>query len=124
MNGVPRKQAGASLVTLTILFGVFGLVTILVIKLVPIYLEYYEVVQSLEQIKSTSLVNVDQSERKIKNTVLEHLEFKDVRNVLEDDIRITKLKDSVIVSVQYEVRVFFVANIDLAVGFSDDVEVR
>lgn len=111
-----RQEAGmtpltAIVVVILVLFMVF-----LGLKLAPVYLEYFNVVSSVNSLRDDPDLG-----RKNTATVLgllkRRFEINDVKRVKSNNVKITRSRNKTIVEVKYEARVSIVGNIDLIASF-------
>lgn len=116
-----KTQRGLS--TLEILFGLFivGVLTALVLRFGPVYIEYYNVHASLQALQA-DMVKDDSGNA--KGLLLKKLLINDVRNVDHNQIKVERHGRNRLVKVEYEVRRSLVGNIDVVIHFTDSVELQ
>ena len=125
MRTFRKAQNGVTLVTLVAILALFALLALFILKLAPIYIDNAAVSSVLENLKSDSgdIINRDTSKGEIIQTIRKRLDINNVQSVFDEDIQIIREPNYVIITIEYEVRTAFVANIDLAVYFTESVEV-
>ena len=117
-----RKQKGMTAIGWVMVFFLIAITTLVVLKLLPIYLDGFSVQKSLESLKSEHNIG-KKSPSEIKNKILKRLDINMVNDVTKDDIFITKSTGAMLIEVDYEVREKFVGNLDVVVSFNYSVEV-
>lgn len=120
MNRV-RRQRGMTLISWVVVLGVIAFLTMIVLRLFPVYMEHMAVVSSLESLEK-ELEPMGPSE--IKDKLSKRLQINDVENVSSKNIKIERGRGIYRVGVAYEVRTPFLSNVDFIVSFDDQVEVR
>jgi hypothetical protein len=121
MNSI-HKQRGMTAIGWVLIFLLIAVVTLVTLKLLPIYLDGYSVKSSLESIKSEHNI-AKKSSLDIKRMLLKRLDINMVDEVTKDDIYIDKSRGSMIVEVDYEVRKKLLGNLDVVVSFYHSIEV-
>jgi len=82
-------------------------------------MEHYNVSTSLKSLQSEG--GGVQEEGNVKTRLLRRFEINDVSHAGRKNIAVTREGNKKVVTVQYEVRKPFLANIDLVVSFSDSI---
>ncbi len=116
-----KKEAGLTGLGFIFILLILGFFVALGLKLVPVYLEYYNVTTSLQSLEKEDSAALSGSEE-IKTLLKKRLEINDVTHVTDKDISIEKKVNGAIVTVEYEVRKNFMGNVDIVVSFKDSVE--
>ena len=111
-----RQQSGMTPMATFVIIVVVGFGVYLALKIVPLYLEYFNVASSINSLKDDPDLNA-KSTSKIRQLIRKRFEVNDVKRVTSQDVKIKKSGGEVIVIVQYEARVSIVANIDLVASF-------
>ena len=119
----PRRMAGLTALSFLLLLVVIGFFALLVIRLFPVYLEYFNVTSSLKAVQGEAQME-SLSNAEIKTRLLRRFEVNDVAHVGRQDIRIETEADKRKIIVAYEVREPFLGNVDLVVSFDEQVEIR
>ncbi len=116
---ITQKQSGMSTFGFGLMLVLITFLTAITLKLIPVYIEHYYVVHSLEALQN----NVDPlRDNEIKGDLLKNFTINDVDNVDRQQIKIKHIADRTReVSVQYEVRRSIIANVDVIITFSDSV---
>ncbi|ABA58912.1 DUF4845 domain-containing protein [Nitrosococcus oceani] len=117
-----KQQGGMSFLGWILVLALLALVGLGIMRLFPLYMEYFSVKTSLE-----SLVNQPDlhamGKTNIRNALLRRLDINDVAHVSKENIEIIKTRRTVTVAVDYEVRTPFLGNIDLMAHFNPLIEV-
>lgn len=118
---VPRKQRGITALGLLLILMIFGFFVLLVIRLVPVYLEHMSVASSIKSLEQEVGI-ADKSPQEVRTLLTRRLEINSVDNFKYDLIKIKNEKGKLLVSLDYEVRVPILANVDAIVSFSEHTE--
>lgn len=117
-----KYQQGTTIYGLAFILLLIGFVTFTILKLFPVYMENYAIRSSVE-----SLANEGGREfhgvMEIRNSLLKRFGMNNVTQVSYDDISVIREGQIYYVDVDYEVKVPFIKNISLLVGFANHAEV-
>lgn len=113
----PFRQRGASTVGILVLVLFFASLLTLVIKLGPAYLDDYTVQGALEGLDGEEGLS-QMTPADVRRLVTKRLSVNSVDSFNAKDIKIEKDGDTVIISLDYEVRNHVVANVDAVISFS------
>ena len=125
MNNIKTRdqQRGATaLGTLTIL-AILGLGLYAVIRLVPTYMEYYEVVRAMEKISKNEIA-ADTSPEKIRSSLGNSWTIEDIKTIDYKDIQVRKVGSTYELTAEYSARVPFIGNVSLVADFYKIVTVN
>ncbi len=117
-----QKQKGMTAIGWILVLAMLGIVVLLALKIIPIYIDGYNVISSIESLKNDSTVS-DKSMSEIRTMIMRRLDINMVYGVTKDDIFITKKKNTYVIEVDYQRRENIVGNLDIAVIFNKKVEV-
>ena len=124
MRALPRQQQGITVITLVFVLVLVAFFTLILLRLAPIYIEHYKVVSHLENLAREAGVRKF-TDKEVKDTLLKRYDIDDVDSVTVDDIFIERPdRSTLILAVEYEVRVRALGNVDMFVSFSDEAEVQ
>jgi hypothetical protein len=116
-----RKQRGISLIGGLIILIVVGFVGLMVVRLFPVYYQYFVVSSVLNDVEDSGR---GQSPADIRNTILKRFNINEVHVVSIKDVKIIPAKDGgTDVSVHYDDSVPFLGNLSLVATFDKHVEV-
>ncbi|MFW5825041.1 MAG: DUF4845 domain-containing protein [Marinobacter sp.] len=113
----PSHQRGASTLGILVAVLFFGSLLTLVIKLGPVYLDDYTVQGALEGLDGEEGLS-DMTPADVRRLVTRRLSVNNIDGFSAKDIKIEKDGDTVILSLDYEVRTHVVSNVDAVISFS------
>lgn len=111
-----RKQSGMTPTGTFIIILLVGFAAYLALKIVPLYLEYFNVVSSINSLKDDPDLNA-KSEGQIRVMIRKRFEINDIKRVKPADVKIVKSGGRVIIDVAYDAETSIVGNIDLIARF-------
>jgi len=112
-----RTQGGMTLIGFVIVLAVVGLFAYLIMKLVPMYSEYYAVKQALAGLQQEpGIANRDPA--KIEDLFFRRLYISYAENVKPENVKITRADSGWQMDVNYEVRRPLIYNLDVVGKFS------
>mgnify|MGYP001552190011 CR=1 FL=1 len=112
------RQDGMTYLGMLMLLIVVAFFAVVVIKVLPIYLENFKVKSSLDSLAQEAKNNpVALSPPELEKLLLNRLAVNDVDHVKKEDIKIRKEGHNTFVVVDYEARVTLFDNLDLVARF-------
>ncbi|WP_297529483.1 DUF4845 domain-containing protein [Thiohalobacter sp.] len=111
-----------TLISWLVVLGLIAFFAILVLRLVPNYLEYFKVESTLESLKNEPGIT-QKSPGEIRTLISRRFDINDVEHVKAKEVKITRDRGRTIVSVKYEVRVPVLGNVDAVTKFDKSVEI-
>ena len=111
-----RKQSGMTPTGTFIIIVLVGFGAYLALKIVPLYLEYFNVVSSINSLKDDPDLTA-KSEGQIRVLIRKRFEINDVKRVKPDDVKIVKSGGRVIINIAYDAQTSILGNIDLIARF-------
>jgi hypothetical protein len=122
MRRLHRRQDGLSATGYVILIALLGFVVAIALKLIPIYIEHYYVVHSLESLEEEAEIISDDE---VRSRLLKNFSINDVDDADRHAIKLRRLKSGALeVSVVYDVQRQMIGNIDVLIHFSNSVELK
>ena len=118
-----HRQRGATFLGMVVILLILGGGLYAAIRLVPVYIEYAEVVRALEEVRA-EYSSIDANPRLIRNSLERRWEVEDIDSISWRDIEITKTADGYDVEAAYEVERPFVANVFLVAKFDKLVTIQ
>jgi hypothetical protein len=109
------KQQGISLVGTMVTLAVLGFVGVLAAKLMPAYIEYFEVKKMFASMEQAG--DLKGSVREIRKSFETRNAIEDVKGVKGEDIEVTKEGGETVLTVAWSVKVPMVANVSACVDF-------
>jgi len=115
------KQRGISLGGIMILLVIGGFVVMMAMRLVPIYLADLKIANAMEAL-STS--DEGKTRELLVGRFMRQLDIEDIRTIKKDELKLEPKGGGFDVTLNYEVRVPVIYNIDAVVKFSHHREIR
>ena len=123
MTAMRNKQQGMTAIGFVIIAIIVALIGFAGLKLTPVYLEHMKIVSTLNDVKE-DLEGQNPSIQEIRASINKRLVVEMVNQVKGKDFKIKKTEAGYDVSIQYENRTPYVANLYLVAVFHNAVEVR
>ena len=117
-----RNTRGITLIGFLMMLCVAGFFAYLVMKLVPMYIEYFGVVKAMEQVKNepgAATKSLEEIRRELN--VKFDLQYVDEKDVPPQAIQLKREGGAATLRIAYEKRVAFMYNIDLVATFDKSV---
>jgi Tfp pilus assembly major pilin PilA len=117
-----RYSRGITLIGFLIMLCVAGFFAYIVMKLVPVYVEYFGVVKAMEQVKSepgAAQKSIEEIRRDLN--VKFDLQYVDEHDIPPQAIQVKREATGPVLRIAYEKRVPFMYNIDLVASFDKSV---
>ena len=111
-----RKQGGMTLMSFVVVLAVVGFGAYIVMKLFPMYQEYYAVRSAAKSLANEPGVG-DMDPSKIENLFFKRLYINYSENVKEENVKIERIDSGWNMKVNYEVRRPLVGNLDVVGKF-------
>ena len=119
----PNTQRGLGGIGLLFVFGLIALVTLIVIKCLPLYLNQMKVARVLHSVSEDPELSASDS-----MAIREHLQrrwmIEDIDGLKPTDVKIKRNDQGRRMSYGYEARAHLFYNISVVVDFSDDLPLR
>jgi hypothetical protein len=116
-----HKVKGITLIGFAIMLCVLGFFAYMAMRLIPIYMEYFGVVKTMEQIRQDGSANKSLDEIRRSMNLKFDTQYVDTANVPLSAITLTREGSVPMLRVAYERRTPFVYNIDFVVSFDKSV---
>lgn len=113
------KQSGMTFLGYVIVLGIIGFFAVMVMKLMPLYLEYQSVSSIMEQV-STEPASI--SAVALRSTIQKRLEVNNIDRIKAADFKIRRSKGVTEVSIQYDAETPFMGNLYFVLKFDKTVE--
>lgn len=112
-----RRQRGITMMSLVALLVLIGFVTIMGVRLVPIYLEYWRIAKVAESVQQDRQL-AEASIREIRQALSSRLTLNNVRDRNVNEIYQIQQRDgSLAITVSYEERRHLIFNLDVVASF-------
>jgi hypothetical protein len=116
-----RQQTGLTPLATIALLVLVGFIVFLTLKLVPLYLEYFNVVSSVNSLEQDPDIS-RKSTAAVRDLLARRFEINDVKHVTAKDAKITRSGGKTSVEIEYEARTSIIGNIDLIASFQKQAE--
>lgn len=119
-----KNQRGMTLIGWVIVLAIIAFFATMAIRLVPMYQEYYGVLQIMNDMK-IELNNNNLSKNEVETMLTRRFNIGYIHSVEKDDIEILRGKNSAYITkvvIDYEVRKPFIAHIDLVGHFKTEID--
>ncbi|MDH5444699.1 MAG: DUF4845 domain-containing protein [Gammaproteobacteria bacterium] len=117
-----HKQKGMTGIGWLLVVSLIIFVFLIVIKLMPAYLDQFNVSSVLSSFSEQSEVR-DMTAGEITSKLLKNLDINMVKDVTADDIYVSQAGNHRIIEIEYDVQRKLFANIDILIHFSNRAEV-
>jgi hypothetical protein len=109
-----RKQRGVSLINTIVVLGGLGFLGVMAAKLLPAYLEYYNVKKIFASMEAAGIKG---SVREIRYEYEKRNAIEDIKSVRGDDIEVTKEGGETVMTATWSVKVPMVGNASACLDF-------
>jgi hypothetical protein len=119
-----RKQRGMSMLGVLTIVMMSAVLLITALKLAPVYMEYYKIVDVIDQVKQDPSLKGAPKD-KIIIAINKRLNTNDVRSLTRNDYRVTKIqgRNAYTIEFYYEVRTPLFGNLSMVAEFERSEEV-
>ncbi len=117
-----RQQKGMTGIGWLLTIAVIVFVMVIVIKLLPVYIDQFNVASVVSSLKNEPGIN-NMTSGEVTQIILKRLDINMVNNIKADDIYISQESNQRIIEVDYQVQKKLFANIDILISFNNRVEV-
>ncbi|QKQ27030.1 DUF4845 domain-containing protein [Candidatus Reidiella endopervernicosa] len=120
-NKIAYSQRGVTALGWMIILAMIAFFTLLALRVVPMYLEYSNVVSIMESIKDEAQES-KKSKKDLKKMITRRLDMNDVTNATVEDVKFEEKSNKMTVTIEYEVRQPMVKQIGIVGSFNKSVE--
>jgi Domain of unknown function (DUF4845)/Prokaryotic N-terminal methylation motif len=123
---IMKNQRGMTLIGWVFVLAIIAFFATLAIRLVPMYQEYYGVLQIMNEMK-TELKNNNLTKNEVETLLMRRFDIGYIKSVDKDDIEILRGKNSAYITkivIDYEVRKPFIAHVDLIGHFKKEIDIE
>ena len=117
-----NKQKGLTGVSIIVLLAFFAFFAVALLKVMPIYFDSFKVGDVVSGLKDERGLG-EKPNSQIVKMILKRLDVNMVSDVTKEHIFIEKIKNEVLIDVEYEVRKPMFGNLDVILSFKKSVEV-
>lgn len=123
MMKLEQSQRGATLTTIAFYLFLLGFSVFTALKLVPVYMESFTI-RSVMEGMSVEKGREYTGSLKVREAVLKRFGINNITQVGADDVVVVREDDAYVITVDYEVRIPFISNIDFVLVFTNEAEVK
>jgi len=116
-----NKQKGMTGISIMALLILIAFVAVTLLKIMPVYFDSFKVGDVVSGLKEERGLG-EKPSSEITKMILKRLDVNMVSDVTKDHIFIEKIKNEVLVDVEYEVRKKMFGNLDVVISFKKSVE--
>lgn len=116
-----RRQRGATFLGMLTIVAILGSALYGVIRLTPLYLEYFAVVRAMEQVASQQEAG-SVTPAEIRRLLENRWTIEDIKSLEVKEITITKLSNGFEMNAAYRAEAPFIGNVSLVVDFDKTVQ--
>ncbi|MGA7800262.1 MAG: DUF4845 domain-containing protein [Gammaproteobacteria bacterium] len=117
-----RAQKGMTAIGWLLTLALIGFFTLIVLRLAPVYMDYYEIAASLDSLQQVPEVT-QKSPAEIRDLLQRRFDMNNIDSPSAKNVKITEANGVLNVVLDYEVRRHFAGNVDLVVNFNKVVKV-
>lgn len=120
-----RKQSQQGLTTVgwILAIGLFGLIVITGFKILPMYIDYWNVKTVMEAVSKDENVDAG-SKRDLWRAIEKRLSINSVWNLTKEDFKFSRENDTTTITADYEVRKPYLGDLFLGAHFTYSVEIK
>jgi hypothetical protein len=122
-RGLPRTQAGMTLLSLLVLLCGVALLGIGAFRLIPVYISDYKITGALKSVQS-EFDGRSASPAELRQALYKRFNIEMINVIKARDVKVKRDKNEYMMTAQYEHEVPYLANIYLRVKFNHEVPVR
>lgn len=121
-----KNQRGMTLIGWVIVLALIAFFATLAMRLVPMYQEYYGVLQIMNDME-IELQNNNLTKNEVETLLMRRFDIGYIQSVDKEDIEILRGKNTAYITkivIDYEVRKPFIAHIDLIGHFKEEIDIE
>jgi len=111
-----RTEAGLTVISLLVILVIIGFVGLLVMRLVPVYMESFEVGGIVSGLQDDTALH-GATHAQLRQALNRRFDVNNIRSIDRDDVRFERERGGTRVIVEYEARVPLVGNLDGVASF-------
>lgn len=104
------------------LLGIIAFVVLLILKVVPMYIEHGKVTSALNKLKEEPDL-ISKPDVEIINKLFKQFDIDDVKGVTKDDVSVTKSGSYLKVEIEYAPETNVAGNLSIKLNFDDAMEI-
>jgi Tfp pilus assembly major pilin PilA len=122
MHTTHKKQKGITLISLILILGLIAFLTLLILKISPIYMNHSKVVHALETLKHRTDIE-KKSKREVWLSLQKQFNMNYVYDVKKRNVKITSRNGYLKVQIVYHIKKLIFGNLSVWVDFDDSIQV-
>jgi len=120
MTSIRYRQKGLSSAGWLAMIGVFGILIVTGIRVIPIFIENFNIKTVLESVQGDARIN-PKSKRAIWESIQKRLAVNEVYLIKREDLKMTRKNGKTTITITYESRRPYVGNLFIGGAFSESV---
>lgn len=116
-----KQQAGLTTLGLMLVIAIFGFLVITGFKVIPLYMDYYQVQTIVKAVNQDNTVNV-KSRKDIWAAINKRLRINNIRQLKQENFIVTRENKKTTVTIDYDVQNTYIANLYLGAKFNKSIE--
>ena len=116
-----QLQRGMTTIGWIVVIGIFGMITVTAFKIIPLYLEYYQVRSIMENVAANKEVEA-RSKKSIWGAIRREFLVNQIRDIKRENFKFTRDNDVTKITIDYEVRRAYIAQLFIGGHFTYTVE--
>ena len=116
-----KQQAGLTTLGLMWFIAIFGFLVITGFKVIPLYMDYYQVQTIVKAVNQDNTVNV-KSRKDIWAAINKRLRINNIRQLKQENFIVTRENKKTTVTIDYDVQNTYIANLYLGAKFNKSIE--
>ncbi len=116
-----KSQQGLTTLGWIAVIGIFGMITVTGFKILPMYLEYYQIRSIMQNVAANQEVDA-RSRKEIWQSMSRQFLVNQIRNIRRENVKFKREDDITKITVDYEVRKPYVAQLFIGGHFTYTVE--
>jgi Domain of unknown function (DUF4845) len=117
-----KRQRGMTMISIMFVLGGIGFVVLVILKVLPLYMEHGKVTKILTNLKSEEGLE-SKSEAQLRDLISKRFAMDDVVSVSSEDVAIAKNGKQVTIEVEYDAIAPIVGNLNVMLRYDDVIEV-
>ncbi len=119
---LPNKQYGMTGIGWLLSIALIILVMLIVIKLIPAYVDQFNVSSVLSSLKKEPGI-ANMGGKEVTNAIMKRLDINMVKDVTLDDIYISQEGRYRVIEIEYQVQRHLLGNVDVLLNFNNRIEI-
>jgi Tfp pilus assembly major pilin PilA len=118
-----HSQKGLTTIGWLVVIAIFGSIVLTGFKILPMYLEYFNVKAAMEAVAKSDKVDLT-SKQDIWRVLNANLKINSVRSLKQEDFKFTREDGATVITADYEVRRPYFLELYIGAHFTHSIEIR